>query len=125
MKITNLTENHSMYTSNVYFVGSNLNIIEDRNTLIDVDRDTTIIERIDAVSSGVGKNKIDQVILTHSHYDHASFLPLIRKLYNPVVYAFSPYIEGVDRILKGERRCQRNNICIVNEYQKSKKGKNL
>jgi glyoxylase-like metal-dependent hydrolase (beta-lactamase superfamily II) len=101
MKVINLTENSSTYTSNVYFIRGSWNAIDDVNTLVDVGRDSTIIERIDAISGGVGKKKIDQVILTHNHYDHASLLPLIRKLYNPIVYAFSPHLEGVDYLLKG------------------------
>ena len=101
MRVINLTENSSTYTANVYFVRGSWNAIDDVNTLVDVGRDSKIIERIDAISGGVGKKKIDQVILTHSHYDHASLLPLIRKIYDPVVYAFSPYLEGVDYLLKG------------------------
>ena len=102
MRVINLTENSSTYTANVYFVRGSWNAIDDVNTLVDVGRDSKIIERIDAISGGVGKKKIDQVILTHSHYDHASLLPLIRKIYDPVVYAFSPYLEGVDYLLKGK-----------------------
>ncbi|MCK5200281.1 MAG: MBL fold metallo-hydrolase, partial [Spirochaetales bacterium] len=104
MRITNLTGNSSTYTANVYFVRGSWNAIEDVNTLVDVGRDPAIIAGIDAISGGVGKKKIDQVILTHSHYDHASLLPVIKEIYNPVVYAFSPYLEGVDYLLKeGEK----------------------
>ena len=104
MRVTNLTENSNIYTSNVYFVGGNWNAIDDVNTLVDVGRDSTIIEKINDISSGVGKKKIDQVILTHSHYDHASLLSVIKKIYNPVVYAFSPFLDGVDCLLKdGEK----------------------
>ncbi|MBU8912459.1 MAG: MBL fold metallo-hydrolase, partial [Spirochaetales bacterium] len=35
------------------------------------------------------------------HYDHASLLPAIRAAYDPVVYAYSSSLEGVDRILNG------------------------
>ena len=104
MRITNITGNSSTYTANVYFVRGSWNAIEDVNTLVDVGRDPAIIAGIDAISGGVGKKKIDQVILTHSHYDHASLLPVIKEIYNPVVYAFSPYLEGVDYLLKeGEK----------------------
>ena len=94
MRVINLTENSNIYTSNVYFVNGSWNAMEDVNTLVDVGRDSTIIERIDDISSGVGKKRINQVILTHSHYDHASLLSVIKEIYNPVVYAFSPFLEG-------------------------------
>ncbi|MCK4542235.1 MAG: hypothetical protein KAU17_08380, partial [Spirochaetales bacterium] len=64
MRVINLTENSSTYTANVYFVRGSWNAIDDVNTLVDVGRDSKIIERIDAISGGVGKKKIDQVILT-------------------------------------------------------------
>jgi len=38
--------------------------------------------------------------LTHSHYDHASLLPQIRKRYHPEVCAYSDSLEGVDRLLR-------------------------
>lgn len=101
MRVINLTENSNIYTSNVYFVNGSWNAMEDVNTLVDVGRDSTIIERIDDISSGVGKKRINQVILTHSHYDHASLLSVIKEIYNPVIYAFSPFLEGVDYLLKG------------------------
>jgi len=100
LKIINLTENSTVYTSNVFLVRGTWNALEDVNTLVDAGRDKTIIEKINETSTGVGKSKVDQVILTHSHYDHVGTLPLIREVYNPRVYAFSPYTGGVDHILK-------------------------
>ena len=100
MKILNLTNNSKIYTSNVYLVTGTWNAIEDVNTLIDVGRDPAVIEKITNASTGVGKKRVEQVILTHSHYDHASLLPLIREIFNPVAYAFSPFLEGVDNLLK-------------------------
>ena len=100
MKILNLTNNSKTYTSNVYLVTGTWNAIEDVNTLIDVGRDPAVIEKITNASTGVGKKRVEQVILTHSHYDHASLLPLIREVFNPVAYAFSPFLEGVDNLLK-------------------------
>jgi glyoxylase-like metal-dependent hydrolase (beta-lactamase superfamily II) len=101
MKIQNLTEKSSIYTSNVYLITGTWNTLDDQNTLIDVGRDPSIIGMIRTASSGVGKHKLDQVIITHSHYDHASLLPEIREAFQPVVYAFSDYLKGVDRVLRG------------------------
>jgi hypothetical protein len=53
----------------------------------------------DPGATGLGKNAIEQVILTHSHSDHAAILPLIREKYHPVVYAYSAFA-GADIVLK-------------------------
>jgi len=100
MKIFNLTKDHNIYTSNVYFVLGNSNAIDDVNTLVDVGRDPSIIAKIEKASTGVGKHRVEQVVLTHSHYDHASLLPQISKKYHPEVCAYSTSLEGVDRLLR-------------------------
>ncbi len=100
MKILNLTKDSNVYTSNVYFVLGNSNAIDDVNTLVDVGRDHSIIAKIEKASTGVGKQRVEQVVLTHSHYDHAGLLPHIRKMYNPRVCAYSTSLEGVDRLLR-------------------------
>ena len=100
MKILNLTGDSSVYTSNVYLVTGTWNAIEDVNTLVDVGRDPSVIRKINNASTGVGKHRAEQVVLTHSHYDHASLLPQIREIFNPVVYAFSQSLKGVDQLLK-------------------------
>jgi len=99
MKILNLTENSKVYTSNVFLVLGDWNALPDINTLVDVGRDPAIIEQIRNISTGIGKKRIEQVVLTHSHYDHAGLLSLLRATFKPVVYAFSPYLERVDHVL--------------------------
>lgn len=104
MKVTNLSTGSRIYTSNVYFCTGDWNRLDDVNTLVDVGNDPFIIEKINSFHSGIGKNKVDQVILTHNHSDHSGILPLIKKLYNPEICAFSPYQEGVTRVLRdGDR----------------------
>jgi len=100
MKILNLKSNNNIYSSNVYFVLGDSNAIDDVNTLVDVGRDPSIIERIEEASTGVGKQRVEQVVLTHSHYDHVSLLPQIRKRYHPKVCAYSASVDGVDRLLR-------------------------
>src|SRR5512145_1359517 len=85
MKIINLTENSRVYTSNVFLVMSTWNSIDDTNTLIDVGSDDSIIGKIESINTGLGKKKIDQVILTHSHSDHAALLQVIKDVFNPYV----------------------------------------
>ena len=104
MKIANLTHGSAVYTSNAYLLTGTWNAIPDVNTLVDTGRDTKIIEAIRNSPTGVGKRRLDQVILTHSHYDHASLASVIKKEFGPVVCGSSPNFEGVDRVLKdGER----------------------
>jgi len=100
MRITNLTEDSKLYTSNVFLVLGEWNTTDDVTTLIDVGYDPTIIDKIEKMNMGLGKKKIDQVILTHSHSDHAAILPEIKKAFNPKVYAFNSYLKGIDQILR-------------------------
>lgn len=100
MKILNLTEGSTIYTSNVYLITGTWNAIKDLNTLIDVGRDISIIEKIDNAYTGVGKHRVEQIILTHNHYDHTEILKEIKKMYNARVYAYSSAIEYADEILK-------------------------
>ncbi len=100
MKIINLTESSNVYTSNAFLVLGSWNALPDVNTLVDVGRDPTIVETIYTTSTGVGKKRVDQVVLTHSHYDHAGLLATIREQFNPVIYAFSPYLEHVNHTVQ-------------------------
>jgi len=100
MKVLNLTEDTQVYTSNVYFVLGSWNALPDVNTLIDVGRDPLAIDAIKHTSTGLGKKRVEQVILTHSHYDHAGLLPMIKSTFKPVVYAFSKYLDGVDKLVR-------------------------
>ncbi len=100
MKIINLTEDSKIYTSNVHIVMGTWNTIDDITTLIDVGSDEMIINKIEAINTGLGKKKIDQVILTHSHSDHAALLNKIIETYRPHVCAFNSHMKGIDRILR-------------------------
>jgi len=100
VKVSNLSSGSTKYTCNVYLVTGTWNAIDDVNTLVDVGRDSAVIEKIGESSTGVGKKRVAQVVLTHNHYDHTALLPVIRETFNPRVYAFSPLLEGVDRVLK-------------------------
>ena len=101
MEIVNLTKDRKIYTSNVYLITGTWNAIKDKNTLVDVGRDETVIEKILSARTGVGKRPVEQVVLTHSHYDHSSMLGRIRELFNPVVFAFSQALNGVDHHIRG------------------------
>lgn len=100
MQILTIKGQNNLYTSNVYLLLGEWKRIDDLNTLIDVGSDPSIIETLEATPTGIGKKKIDQVILTHGHSDHTAVLPLIIEAFHPKVMAFSHYTKGVDRVLK-------------------------
>jgi glyoxylase-like metal-dependent hydrolase (beta-lactamase superfamily II) len=100
MQITNLTDPRSMiYSSNVYLIHNHGSTSEDANTLIDVGNNPAVVKMIRNGSTDAGKKPIEQVILTHSHFDHVALLPKIRETFHPVVYAYSDF-EGVDVVLQ-------------------------
>jgi len=130
MQIIRLHGKNNVYSSNVYLVMGDWKRIEDVNTLIDTGSDPTVVDAIMDLNTGVGKKKIDKVILTHSHSDHMAALPLIKELFHPKVYAFSPFADGVDEALKdgeairiGDRMFEvihtpghsSDSICLYNE----------
>jgi len=100
MRVSNLTESSRIYTANVYLIRGDWNTLQDVNTLVDVGRDPAVLEALQSMSTGVGKRTVDQVVLTHSHYDHAELLHTVRQAYSPVVMAFSPFIADVDHVLR-------------------------
>jgi glyoxylase-like metal-dependent hydrolase (beta-lactamase superfamily II) len=100
MQIISIKGTNNVYSSNVYMVLGEWKKINDVSTLIDVGSDPSIIDVINEMNTGIGKKKIDQVIVTHDHSDHMSILPLIIREYNPIVHAFSPYLAGATHVLK-------------------------
>lgn len=113
MRIANITDPTSRaYSSNVYLIRGDWNTLEDVNTLIDVGNDPAIIDAVRGMSTGVGKKRIEQVILTHGHFDHAANLPAVREAFDPVVYGHSAFVDA-DRIPEdgqclrcGDRTCE-------------------
>jgi glyoxylase-like metal-dependent hydrolase (beta-lactamase superfamily II) len=97
MKVLELKNNSLVYSCKVYFVRGTWNAISDINTLIDVGTDDFIIKEIHGLSTGVGKKRVEQVIITHEHFDHAGGLMKIKKEFNPHVISFSK-LPGVDEI---------------------------
>jgi len=99
MKVTNLTENSKVYTSNVYFIRGDWNAIDDINTLIDAGRDPKIINDIKKINAGVGKKQVEKVILTHNHYDHTHLAQSIKETYGSKILAYHKE-DYVDVVLK-------------------------
>ncbi|HBN09136.1 MAG TPA: MBL fold metallo-hydrolase [Cyanobacteria bacterium UBA8530] len=101
MKVLNLTKGSKVYTSNVFLILGDWNAIEDVNTLVDAGRDPLLLNAINKVSTGVGKHQIEQVVLTHCHYDHANLVPQIKETYGAKAFAYTSSLVGIDVILKG------------------------
>ncbi len=100
MKLLNLAEQSAIYTSNVYLLMGDWNTLDDVTTLVDVGRDPTTLVNLEAINTGVGKRKLDQVVLTHSHYDHVELLPELIERYHPRVYGLASAMPGLDRVLQ-------------------------
>ncbi len=100
MRVLTLENSGQLYTSQVYLVLGGASRLEDVNTLVDVGQDPAILASIGRAPTGVGKWPVEQVVLTHGHSDHCALLPRIREAFHPRVFAFSPNIFGVDRLLR-------------------------
>jgi len=101
MRVILLAGAGGIYTSNAYLVLGDWSALEDVNTLVDVGRDPAVLESIEQAPTGVGKPKVEQVVLTHGHYDHTSLLPLVRETFHPKVLAAAHCVAGVDELVKG------------------------
>ena len=99
MKVICLKGNSQKYTCNAYLVLGSWNTLEDTNTLVDVGTDASIIEEIEKINTGVGKRPVEQIILTHEHFDHAGGIMEIKQKYNPKIYAYKDF-KGVDEVLR-------------------------
>ncbi|HIJ58999.1 MAG TPA: hypothetical protein HPP56_00070 [Nitrospirae bacterium] len=69
MRIICLNKSKKIYSANPYLILGDWNTLDDVNTLIDVGTDDTIIEEIEQINTGVGKKRIDQVILLITQVD--------------------------------------------------------
>jgi glyoxylase-like metal-dependent hydrolase (beta-lactamase superfamily II) len=79
MRIEKLKLNPEIYTGNSYYIRGNYNKIDDVNTLIDTGTDDFVVKALQDINQGVGKKKVDLVILTHEHFDHSGGLKYIRQ----------------------------------------------
>jgi glyoxylase-like metal-dependent hydrolase (beta-lactamase superfamily II) len=96
VKVLRLRPSGQHYTSNVYLVLGTWNRISDVNALVDVGRDPAVMLELQGAPTGLGKRKVDLVVLTHSHYDHCEMLPRVREAYHPKVLAHCKSCVGAD-----------------------------
>jgi glyoxylase-like metal-dependent hydrolase (beta-lactamase superfamily II) len=100
MRVFSLGRNSHLYSSNVYLLLGEWSRIDDVNTLVDAGADPAVMGFIAAAPTGVGKRKVDLVILTHRHYDHTIMLPAITQAFQPAVAAWGAAGDGVDVALR-------------------------
>jgi len=98
VRILPLAKNSKIYSCNSYLILGDWNRVEDVNTLIDPGTDGFVLEEIEHLSTGFGKVAVEQVILTHNHFDHGAGVMAIKKRYNARVLAFGDG-PGVDELL--------------------------
>lgn len=99
MRVFQLAQNSTLYTCRSYLILGDWNQLEDINTLIDPGTDDHVFKEIDRIYTGCGKVPVEQILLTHNHFDHAASVGLFKKRYGSRVYA---WVNGpdVDVLLK-------------------------
>ncbi len=99
MKIHRLTGSGGTYTAYAYLVLGSWNTLQDVNTLVDTGVDGSIVSEIERISTGVGKRPVDQVVLTHCHFDHSGGAAAVKRRFGATVLAFAPG-ENVDGLVR-------------------------
>ncbi|HWR41354.1 MAG TPA: MBL fold metallo-hydrolase [Patescibacteria group bacterium] len=114
MRVICLKPNDKLYSCQSYLILGDWNRLEDVNTLIDAGVDNFVLQEIARISTGVGKSAVDQILLTHSHFDHAAGSCMIQEAYRSRVRAFAP-LAYVDEVLRdGETvRCGDRDFRVI------------
>ena len=96
MRILPLFRNDpSDYSCVVYWVLGENNTAADRNTLIDTGSAAPgnlafFLDEMTTRAKGIGKQAVEQVILTHAHFDHTGGLPGLQARFRPDTFAWLP-----------------------------------
>jgi len=99
MRVVRLAQAPSIYTCRSYLLLGDWNVLSDVNTLIDPGTDGSVIDQIEALSTGCGKVPVEQVILTHNHFDHAAGVEIFKQRYGARVYGWNDG-KDVDEVLR-------------------------
>lgn len=83
------------YCCNVYWVAGDPGNPRDVHTLVDVGSShpgtlDAVLAALSGLPKGLGRRPVEQVVLTHAHYDHAGALEAVAARFQPVVHAFQP-----------------------------------
>lgn len=94
MRIVRLhPEDPNNYCCNLYWILAGTSQAQDLNTLVDAGSSHPgnlefLLRRMEEHPKGIGKRAVEQVILTHAHYDHVGGLPALIEQFQPKVYAY-------------------------------------
>ncbi|MBI2418856.1 MAG: MBL fold metallo-hydrolase [Ignavibacteriales bacterium] len=102
MKVIKLQHNPAIYCGNAYLLLGDWNKLDDVNTVIDTTSDSFITKHIDEINTGLGKNAVDRIILTHSHFDHNGGVAVMKKKYDCEVLAYLPGSDITRTVHDGE-----------------------
>jgi glyoxylase-like metal-dependent hydrolase (beta-lactamase superfamily II) len=90
MKIIPLRHHPEKYTSRSYLVLGDWNALSDINTLIDPGIDAYVADEISRINTGVGKRPVDQIVLTHNHFDHGGGAEALARHFGITVWQVHP-----------------------------------
>jgi glyoxylase-like metal-dependent hydrolase (beta-lactamase superfamily II) len=90
MKIVPLKPHPKTYSCYPYLLLGTWNRIEDKNTLVDPGPDSYAMQQIEQIPTGVGKVPVEQIVLTHNHFDHAAGIEYYKEKYGAKVFANAP-----------------------------------
>lgn len=99
MRVLCLKSNPKNYSCRSYLILGDWSLVQDLNTLIDPGPDDYVITEIEKIYTGVGKKPVDQIVLTHNHFDHAAGNLAVKKYFGARTLAAHP-APDVDQILK-------------------------
>ena len=94
-----MKKNDRIYSCHSYLILGDWNRVEDINTLIDPGIDDFVMKEIDSLSTGFGKVAVEQVILTHNHFDHNGGVAALKARYGARCLAFVAG-PGIDELVR-------------------------
>jgi glyoxylase-like metal-dependent hydrolase (beta-lactamase superfamily II) len=103
MRVFKVELNSLRYTCNSYLILGDWNRISDLNTLIDPGADEAIIDVIAKMPTGCGKVPVEQIILTHNHFDHAAVVSQVKNYFGARVLAFADSEHVDEKFSDGQR----------------------
>lgn len=90
MRVTNLTEGSTEFTSNAFLVEADG---DGRTVLVDAGNDGTVLERLR------DRGGVDAVVLTHTHGDHVGMLDEVRDEFGVDIWGYDASSRYVDHSL--------------------------
>lgn len=81
------------YCCNIYWVVTDSNLARDCNSLVDAGSShpanlAFMLQKMEEHPKGIGRRAVEQVVITHFHYDHIGGLPAVIEHFHPRVLAF-------------------------------------